>query len=427
MSGQVCSQIIFVWTGLAVVLVSCISPEAPATDSPVFEADQVITDTQLAQNTQLASEYLLRHLGPQGRFAYQRNAHPEAQIDSASYNVLRHMGAVYALGQWVDRQQDTQALAGMKRAANYLKTCCIRPFDPGEGGEPAYGLWSLQQITDESRDPRLKLGGTALGLIGLLAIETHSPGFTGRDTLRLLAEGILRMQRADGSFHAIYDGEEQAYSRFLSFFYPGEAMLALVDMYRYEPNERWLAGVRRGLRYLATSRSDIPTEQLAPDHWMLLALSALLTHVPGQPLGADTELILAHAERTVRRMLGDQVDEAPEALYFGSFREGGSVTTVATYLEGILAIMPFLEERAPDLSAGIRLAWGRALSYAQEALITEGPLRGGVTTLPRPVYEANPELLPRASMVQIDQVQHLLSAWLWSLERWDSLTEATAR
>ena len=65
------------------------------------------------------------------------------------------------------------------------------------------------------------------------------------EKVRLFAEGILAQQRPDGSYK-IYFGDEPDDGL---EFYPGEAMLALVETYRMTREKKYLHSVERGFAY----------------------------------------------------------------------------------------------------------------------------------------------------------------------------------
>lgn len=73
----------------------------------------------------------------------------------------------------------------------------------------------------------------------------HAPRPRGNRQIAGLAEGILRQQRADGSYRVYFydlpdEGEE---------LYAGEAMLALLEAYRRLADGRYLRSVERGFSY----------------------------------------------------------------------------------------------------------------------------------------------------------------------------------
>ena len=65
-------------------------------------------------------------------------------------------------------------------------------------------------------------------------------------------------------------------SDFISDYYPGEALYALMKLYRSDGNRRWLEAARRGVDWIIQVRdADKSIGQLTHDHWLMYALREL--------------------------------------------------------------------------------------------------------------------------------------------------------
>lgn len=195
-----------------------------------------------------------------GRFVYRLHLDPE-RTPGGGYNVLRHAGALYALGQYLEARSSDPA-AAWRRGAAFLVECCLGPV-PGRPGLLA--LWSAPDLT--GRPPRTaKLGGAGLGLAAL-AGRRDGPALAD---LRALGRFVLFMQRPDGRFVAKFTpsrgGPQEGW---VSLYYPGEAILGLLALHGRDPAGPWLEGALRGLSHLAAGRRAL--ERAPPDHWALLA------------------------------------------------------------------------------------------------------------------------------------------------------------
>jgi hypothetical protein len=98
-------------------------------------------------------------------------------------------------------------------------------------------------------DPRLleepsSIAHSAFMLLSLI----HSGRFSRKEEVQLLAEGILAQQRPDGSYK-IYFGSEKDDGL---DFYPGEAMLALLEAYKMTNENKYLESVEQGFAYYKT-------------------------------------------------------------------------------------------------------------------------------------------------------------------------------
>jgi hypothetical protein len=377
-----------------------------------FEADQ------LEPNIRGAVAYLEKHVQPNGRFHYLTNLNPEAEIDPAEYNILRHCGTLYAMGQAAELYPDAVDKETMVRAADYIRKNCLSPL-PG-ADRPNLGVWTEPEITKSQWGRELKLGGTGLGILGFLAVERQVPGYMNTDTLALLAESILAMQRPNGRFEAIYEARQGQFSDHISAFYPGEAILALLQLYQMDEKERWLEAALNGLKFIVNARKEVDIFDLPADHWILLATNELFAGIPEEKYAGDHAAILDQGRRIAQKMVNTSKQNPSDSLYFGAFNSSGSTTSLGTRLEGLVSFGVHLDE-AEDaaLIADLKQAVHFGLGYVQEARVRQGPLQGGVTRLPEHLRKLKPN--PVNSQIQIDNVQHVMSGWIWAKRRQDWL------
>lgn len=369
---------------------------------------------QLETNIRESVGYLENHLQPNGRFHYLTNLNPEAGIDPAEYNILRHCGTLYAMGQAAEMYPDAVAKETMVRAADYIRKNCLSPL-PG-ATRPNLGVWTEPEITNSEWGRELKLGGTGLGILGFLAVERKVPGYMSTDTLALLAESILAMQRPNGQFESIYEARQGQFSDHISPFYPGEAILALVQLYQMDEKDRWLEAALNGLMFIVNARKEVDIFDLPADHWILLATNELLEEVPPEKYAEDRSAIVDHGRRIAQKMVNTSKQNPSDSLYFGAFNSSGSTTPLGTRLEGLVSFGIHLDEgEDAALIADLKQAVHFGLGYVQEARVRQGPLQGGVTRLPEHLRKLKPH--PDNSQIQIDNVQHIMSGWIWAKRR----------
>lgn len=360
-----------------------------------------------------ATGYLLSNLNPSGRFNYRTYLGEEVDADNKTYNILRHSGTIYALGQYAELAGDVDWADQLVLAGDYLKSCCRKPLSPADPDKVA--IWSLGAVNGGRRAPRAKLGGTALGLLAFLAIEEQRPGYVSDRELKTLANTICAMQKPDGDFNSVYQSATQGFDpNFKSLFYPGEAILALFRLYRFDGNEEWLRAGLRGLRYICQSRSDLPLREIPSDHWALLATAELFANVRPGYYEEDKPLFTEHARRVIEGMLDRQRLSDGDGLYYGSFNASGTTTPVGTKLEGMIAVGPYLDV-PPEFLERMKASCRIALTYLQDARVRSGAYRGGVTYLPAAVRESRKPPKRVHGKIQIDNVQHVMSGWIWSV------------
>ncbi|MEM1029736.1 MAG: hypothetical protein AAGN82_05260 [Myxococcota bacterium] len=348
---------------------------------------------------QLGADYITANTRDDGKLVYLRNLDPEVPVPR-KYNVLRHAGALYALGQVYARWPTPARAAALGRSLRYFQERYVRPV-PGHETEGRYAVWSHRR-TDEA-----KLGGAGLALVAFTALD---PPFGDPAVRTGLARFIVSMQRPDGSFFSKYFVDRGPDDRWTSLYYPGEAALGLLRLHDVsgdaddlDPAPREVATA--ALRHLAEQRRG--RDRVPPDHWALIATAQRLAQGDlDSALEAD---LRRHAGQVIDGML-TSVDGDADDPAFGAFHEDGRTTPTATRLEGMLAMRPFLRDR--DRAAAVDDAAPRAIAFLLRAQRTEGPHPGAVPRAVTRREAVGARVDDRAKEVRIDYVQHAVSAWL---------------
>ncbi len=283
----------------------------------------------LLRHAELAGDYLVRAVEASGRFVYSYL--PKTDEAKETYNALRHAGTLYSMLELYQVTGDAALLAAAERALSYLRRELIGRCRVGEA-----------ETACVVEDGEVKLGGNALAIIALAqhaaVTGERRPQSTPLDppkgTLPLiddLGRWILATQGEDGEFKIhkqLHPGGEV--TDFVSGYYPGEALLALVR--RPEPDVQWLDAAERGARWLINVRDrDVPVAELNHDHWLLYALSELHRLRPDP-------LYLEHATRITEAILGSQRQQDPPFPdWLGSYYTPPRSTPTATRSEGLAA------------------------------------------------------------------------------------------
>jgi len=356
----------------------------------------------------LSANYLVRNTKDSGLFEYRLNMNPHVKVKK-KYNLLRHAGAIYAMSMYYDMQPDDNVRMSMERAGRYLQQNAIEPL---KGKDNISGVWSKPKVNGTLNPPQVKLGGVGLGLVALLSIEKFHPGFTPLSDLKALGQFIVFMQKEDGSFYSKYiPSLKGRQDKWQSLFYPGEAALGLLMLYKKDPSEVWIKSAYRALEYLANrrkNRSNIPA-----DHWALLATEQMLS-LTNHKLPISRELLINHAIQICETMLRDQVNSPYRPKYDGGFVRDGRTTPTATRLEGLLAALSFLPSNH-EIRKRIESSVNRGLSFLLRSQVKEGPFAGAI---PRAVGTRDGKSTQikkfnrRVYEVRIDYVQHAMSAMI---------------
>ncbi len=363
--------------------------------------------------------YLLDSLHRNGRFTYRRYFDPSAKPAHASYNLLRHAGAIYALGLYYGLSGDNSVREPMQRAARFLTDCCIAPLPESRAGHnDMLVVWSDQKMTGIPSYPLVaKLGGVGLGLVALMSVEKVRPhqGKGEGDSRKMaiarrLGHFIVFMQEPDGRFFSRYlpalspsrHGHDLLY-------YPGEAALGLLMLYQQDPNPVWLSAAVRALTYLADSRARAAPDKVEKDNWALIASAMLLKKWPQRVSREQTKKIIRHAALIARAILSDLPREQTPVTA-GALEAGGRTVPTAMNLEGVLAALRILPNGYAPLIARLQTAADCAMDFLLRSQITSGALNGGMPIFPR--LEDNFQRGPAVANIRIDYVQHTLDAMI---------------
>jgi hypothetical protein len=294
---------------------------------PLFRGHAVpqeITPQSLLQSLEIAGRYLTGSVGPDGHMVYTYN--PATAEQPTDYNILRHAGTTFAMFDLYKTTKDPKLLAAAQRARKFLLEQVL-PW-PKEGADAAVVAYNR----------KIKLGGAALAIIALVS-EIQASG--NREYLPLaqkLARYISQQQQESGEFISQRWQNTGKARDFVSVYYPGEALLALVRLYSVDKDPKWLDVAQRGARYLIKDRdADLPTKKLPHDHWLLYALNELHRERP-EPFYLD------HARRIVESMYLKQRRSTSPPDHLGTFYNPPRTTPTATRAEGMIAAYKLFED-----------------------------------------------------------------------------------
>lgn len=353
--------------------------------------------------------YLAGMVAPGGAFHYEYDIATSRSVSGRPrYNVLRHAGSVYALVMHAERGGG--GFGTVERALAFFRLAFVRP---AEGGRVA--VWSLPHLNGDRRGLGVvKLGGCGIGLLAMASAERARPGTVPLEEMRGLADFILFMQRADGSFASKYaPAAGGMMTDWVSLYYPGEASLGLMALYEVDPDPRWLDAAVRTLLYLARLRRG--QRKVEPDHWALIATGRLLQMAATRPevearlaRGDDRALVVAHAVQVARFIMGEQAAARPHlpARLRGAFDARGRATPTSTRLEGLLAVRAAAAavrdgEFPPGFVGELDRCVAAAMRFLVRAWIRDGADRGAVPQMPVGAADA-----------RNDYNQHALAAFL---------------
>lgn len=358
--------------------------------NPVFAQE---TDrAALLAAARMAGDYLVRMQLEDGSFHYSYDPVKD-RTSRRVYNIVRHGGAVYSLFELYAATREARYLDAARRGALYLKT----RFRPAREKGAVYVI---------DNDGKAKLGAAGLALLALARQIELDPGSADRESANKLAKMILVMQRADGSFISYYTvrGDEPRGS--VSLYYPGEAILGLMHLFKTSGDLKLLRAARRGADYLIESQRKM--NPLPSDAWLIQALEAL--HKTGREQKEDAQKYADHALRLAERMIADQYTANDPAGYAGGFGPGPPRTTpAAARAEGLVAAYRIARSIDDPRAARIAASLGASARFQLSQQFTAAS--GNGLRNPERALGGFRESLT-SMRIRIDYVQHNISSLL---------------
>lgn len=260
-----------------------------------------------------------------GKYIY--SFFPHLNKREKRYNILRHAGTTYSMLETYELMPDDKLLAEAERAFDYL---FARIKSHKVNGK------RVKVVVEKDAQ---KLGGNALAIVAL-AKYTHVTGDNKHiQLMQDLASWIKEVQGDDGEFTIHKQGHSTGQIfNFVSHYYPGEAILALVRLYQIDKNKEWLDVAEKAANFLINTRDKNDTiDTIAHDHWLLYALNDLYRE-------RKKDMYLKHSFFIAEAMMKTQISEEGalrQELIGGYVPKSGnepSSTPVACRSEGLSAV-----------------------------------------------------------------------------------------
>lgn len=354
-----------------------------------------------------SAAYLRRANLDSGQFIYLVNMDPAVTVPP-EYNLLRHAGTIYSIGMANSVVPDPQNVEVMRRAAAFMRECCLARLEPGDMA----AVWEPNEIVHSRRPQSFKLGGAGLALVALTSLAEVDPASMRADELAGLGRFGQFMQRWNGQFYANHvpsKGGRQLPGA--SLYYPGEMALGWLMLYERQPDRKWIDSAVKALKYLARERAV--SGEAPADHWALLATARLFQIADREGLSIPRELLFNQALQVCHTILEEGRTPPLLPAMEGALVPLGEVTPTATRLEGLLAARTFLTADQP-ITAHVDAAIHRGVDFLIRAQTKEGPYAGAlpyaITTIADDGAGPTAAFNARATEVRIDYVQHGMSA-----------------
>lgn len=285
---------------------------------------EIVYRDDLVEAARDGGDYLERMIRGDGSFVYRY--HPKQDEEPGGYNMLRHAGTLYSMYELYGITGDTELLRSCVGPREYL----LRHIETTGSGVDARSVVVSKGAA--------KLGGIGLAAIALAKRSTVTGRRDDDDLLRQLGRAILHHQRESGEFEYKWSYPEGEPYDFVSEYYPGEAILALLRIHDLFGGDDWLDAAERAALWLIETRdAGLEPEQLNHDHWLLYGLNELYRVRPD-------DRYLEHASRIARAITAAQTRDPIVPDYLGTYHDPPRTTPVATRTEGLVAAYRLLRD-----------------------------------------------------------------------------------
>ncbi len=345
----------------------------------------------------LSIEYIHRNIHEDGRFQYRKHIDSEIITENKSYNSLRHAGVLYSmyLNEKLglnNKYKESRILASKYFINRYIKKLGNR------------GKYVVISIPEEEKI-NFKIAKSGAAGVALCALSNlYKDGEIELAILQGLGEFLLSIQSEDGRFYAYYDFETKKINKQAQAeFYTGEAAAGLMYLYEADPQQKWLDAAKKAVLYLAKVGKEMDMD-IAFDSWSALAMEKMFNK---KLLNEEQKSILrAYAEQMAVPIISTQITNKNNS-YYGAFKDNVRPCSLGTIMEGLASIYNCVDNKQFKRIIFKSLSIGNL--FLSKVQVKTGEQAGG---LPNSANWVKPGVTPNASIIRIDNVQHVMSGWL---------------
>ncbi|MCM1339984.1 MAG: DUF5050 domain-containing protein, partial [Muribaculaceae bacterium] len=262
---------------------------------------------------------------------YKDHEHPTRTEDNLYYNDLRHCGTITALLRAYQLTKDKKYLESSKKALQYIQTLTKEHTENGE--TCAYVFLNK----------KAKLGGTGLAVTAIMKYRNKTGDKSFDDVLKKYVRHLLFRISDTGEMFGYYihplfqdgnpliDVSEEERRALFSFYYPGEALLALALFSNYFEDDddlvkRVIEKSKIAMDWIIDERPKIYADlftALPSDGWLMQAIEEWAEN-PEFRKENYINFVYNDAKTMIRQMY--QKDDSPYIDY-----EGGNYYTYGNY------------------------------------------------------------------------------------------------
>lgn len=358
-----------------------------------------ITPELILERAKMAGKYLQSIVKENGQFDYR--FYPETNRSMKGYNLLRHCGTTYALGQLYDLTKDPHILVATIKAIEYVMKNHLTDPRQDVHADLDWQCIRGEGYNDGHRD-YCKLGGGGLFLVALSTYTMATEDEVYLPTMEKLAKFIEYMQKEDGAMVSKYYFNDNWHKPFTSLFYPGEASYGLGLLYQLDKNMHWIDVGQKATGWLAEEREGTVSWRLPIDHWLIIAQNELYKAKKNE---INKNHVLEIAKGIIQKQRIDQ-NQLPEPDIYGGWGRRPGTSSNATQTEGLVAAYHLAKQSGDDPEPFFAAAYNAINMLFRLQYMDVGTS-----------YFENPKKIIGGHMhkinktdIQIDDTQHTLSA-----------------
>lgn len=344
----------------------------------------------------LSMGYIGRNVLESGRFKYRNNVNPEIEYDNNTYNSLRHAGVLYSMYLYEqlgleNRYHDERILSSKYFIKRYIKKLEDNRY--------------IVISNPKEEDLNISIAKSGSAGLALCALSNlYKENEIELEILQGLGEFILSLQSEEGNIYAYYDlKSKQVNKEAEAIYYPAEAAAGLLYLYEVDPQQKWLDAVKKIILYLIKTRKKMELD-IPFDHWSVLVIEKLFKSNLVTPEEKNT--MRAYAEQMAIPMLSNQITNRNNS-YYGAFKDNIRPCSLGTIMEGMASI--YFCTDSEDLRKILFKSMSIGNLFLSKVQVKTGAFAGG---LPNSANWVRPDVTPNASVIRIDNVQHVVSGWL---------------
>lgn len=212
----------------------------------------------IAELAKMSSGYLSKLTGKDGKMVYGYYPIDDEEING--YSIIRHCGTVWNMVLQYEITRDKKLRTSIDRAIGYLLDSLH---------------WKDKNTAFLIDKTELNVGGNGIALLALTSYAEIMGTDRYNKEIEALANGILYMQKEDGSFtHALH--KDYTVSRdYIIIFYDGEAMYGMLKAYGILGKSKYLNGAKKAADYFIDNNYE---EQHS--HWIAYGFNELTKYSP---------------------------------------------------------------------------------------------------------------------------------------------------